>query len=42
MKQILVLRLARIESLLIQIDRNMYIERINLCNLLRYIGDGID
>lgn len=42
LKQKLVLRLARVESLLIQIDRNMYTERINLCNLLQYIGDGID
>ena len=42
LKQVLVLRLARIESLLIQIDENMYNERINLCNLLQYIGDGIE
>jgi hypothetical protein len=34
--------LARRESLLTQVDGHMHQGRINLCNLLRYIGDGIE
>ena len=38
----LVCQLGRSEQLLIQIDNHKYTERMNFCDLLRYIGDDIE
>ena len=41
-QQRLIYKLGRSEHLLIQIDNHKYTERMNFCDLLRYIGDDIE
>ena len=41
-KEQLVGSLQRTEALLVCIDKRMYFERVNLVNLLKYVGGGIE
>ena len=41
-KERLVKKLQRTEALLVCIDKRMHFERVNLVNLLKYVGGGIE
>ena len=41
-KEQLVKKLQRTEALLVCIDKRMHFERVNLVNLLKYVGGGIE